>query len=268
MHVMARPSTLTPEIASQLCAARRVGATLKASAGAVGVPYRTLMDWLRLGRAEGAEGPYADLARGLDAALVKQLTGGDTIAARFMGRDFFEFRPTHTLWVSTNHRPVIRESGNGIWRRVVLVPWTVTPPAPDTTLPNRVRDELPGVLRWIVEGCLAWQREGLAPPDAVMAATAEYRDESDVLGSFLAERTTTEPEYAGATARVAAGALFKAYQSWCLAGGLRPDSQTAFGRELTKRGFAAQAGGGGANFRMGLRLIAADEATGEGVDGF
>lgn len=68
MHVMARPSTLTPEIASQLCAARRVGATLKASAGAVGVPYRTLMDWLRLGRAEGAEGPYADLARGLDAA--------------------------------------------------------------------------------------------------------------------------------------------------------------------------------------------------------
>lgn len=68
MPVMARPSTLTPEITSQLCAARRVGATLKASAGAVGVPYRTLMDWLRLGRAEGAEGPYADLARGLDAA--------------------------------------------------------------------------------------------------------------------------------------------------------------------------------------------------------
>lgn len=68
MHVMARPSTLTHEITSQLCAARRVGATLKAAAGAVGVPYRTLMDWLRLGRAEGAEGPYADLARGLDAA--------------------------------------------------------------------------------------------------------------------------------------------------------------------------------------------------------
>lgn len=68
MPVMARPSTLTHEITSQLCAARKVGATLKAAAGAVGVPYRTLMDWLRLGRAEGAEGPYADLARGLDAA--------------------------------------------------------------------------------------------------------------------------------------------------------------------------------------------------------
>lgn len=206
--------------------------------------------------------------RGLAEALVKQLTGGDTISARFMGKDFFEFRPTHTLWVSTNNKPVVRESGNGIWRRVMLIPWTVTPPAPDTTLPARIQAELAGVLAWIVRGCLAWQAQGLAPPDAVRAATAEYRDESDVLGSFLAERTTTEPEYAGATARVAAGALFKAYQAWCLAGGLRPDSQTAFGRELTKRGFAAHAGGGGANFRMGLRLIAADEATGGCVDGF
>lgn len=68
MPVMARPLTLTPEITSQLCAARKVGATLKAAAGAVGVPYRTLMDWLRAGREDGAEGPCADLARGLDAA--------------------------------------------------------------------------------------------------------------------------------------------------------------------------------------------------------
>lgn len=201
--------------------------------------------------------------RGLNEALVKQLTGGDTIAARFMGKDFFEFRPTHTLWVSTNHRPVIRESGNGIWRRVVLVPWTVTPPAPDTTLPNRVRDELPGVLRWIVEGCLAWQREGLAPPAAVQAATAEYRDESDVLGQFLADRTTTEPEYAGATLRAPAGALYKAYQAWCLAGGLRPETQTAFGRALGLRGFVAQKGGGGVAWRLGLRLRTDAEPVGE-----
>lgn len=208
--------------------------------------------------------------RGLNEALVKQLTGGDTIAARFMGKDFFEFRPTHTLWVSTNHRPVIRESGNGIWRRVVLVPWTVTPPAPDTTLPNRVRDELSGVLRWIVEGCLAWQREGLAPPAAVQAATAEYRDESDVLGQFLAERTTAEAEYRGASVRAPASALYKAYQAWCLAGGIRPDTQTAFGRALGLRGFAPLKVGGGTVWRLGLRLRSDDAATidpGEGCDG-
>lgn len=206
--------------------------------------------------------------RALNEALVKQLTGGDTIAARFMGKDFFEFRPTHTLWVSTNNKPVVRESGNGIWRRVLLVPWTVTPTTPDTTLPSRIQAELSGVLRWIVEGCIAWQAKGLAAPAAVRAATDEYRGESDVLGTFLAERTTTEPEYAGATVRVSAGALYKAYQAWCLAGGIRPETQTAFGRELTKRGYPAQPGSGGTNFRVGLRIIADDTGSGGEVGGF
>lgn len=199
--------------------------------------------------------------RALNESLVKQLTGGDTISARFMGQNFFEFRPTHKLSLSTNNKPIIRESGNGAWRRVLLIPWTVTPPVPDTTLPDRIREELPGVLAWIVGGCLAWQRDGLAPPAAVQAATAEYRDESDVLGAFLGERTTTEPEYHGALVRAPAGTLYKAYQAWCLAGGVKPDTQTAFGRELTKRGFVAQAGGGGTNWRVGLRIVTGDDSA-------
>ena len=192
--------------------------------------------------------------RSLNEALVKALTGGDTISARFMGRDFFEFRPTHTLWVSTNYRPVVREGGAGIWRRVLLVPWVVTPVRPDTTLPSRLRGELAGILRWIVEGCLDWQRIGLAPPDAVLAATEEYRGESDILGQFILERTTTAPEYPDATVREGAATLYKAYQAWCEACGQRYETMTAFGRALTERGFPADKRGG-VVFRLGLRLL-------------
>lgn len=213
--------------------------------------------------------------RGLAEALVKQLTGGDTISARFIGKDFFEFKPSHTLWVSTNNRPVVRESGNGIWRRVLLIPWTVTPITPDTTLPHRVREELAGVLAWIVRGCIEWQARGLAAPESVRAATAEYRAESDVLGLFLADRTTSEPEYPGGTVRVLAGALYKAYVAWCADSGLRHDTQTAFGRELGQRGFDSVKGSGGTAWRVGLRLrTEADAVAGgasdscDGCDGF
>ena len=213
--------------------------------------------------------------RGLAEALVKQLTGGDTISARFIGKDFFEFKPSHTLWVSTNNRPVVRESGNGIWRRVLLIPWTVTPSTPDTTLPHRVREELAGVLAWIVRGCIQWQAEGLAAPESVRAATAEYRAESDVLGLFLADRTTSEPEYPGGNVRVLAGAIYKAYVAWCADSGLRHDTQTAFGRELGQRGFDSVKGSGGTAWRVGLRLrTEADAAAGgasdscDGCDGF
>ena len=131
------------------------------------------------------------------------------------------------------------------------------------------------MLAWIVRGCIEWQARGLAAPESVRAATAEYRAESDVLGLFLADRTTSEPEYPGGTVRVLAGALYKAYVAWCADSGLRHDTQTAFGRELGQRGFDSVKGSGGTAWRVGLRLrTEADAVAGgasdscDGCDGF
>lgn len=190
--------------------------------------------------------------RGLNENLVKQLTGGDTISARFMNRDFFEFEPTHKLWVSTNNKPVIRETSNGIWRRVLLVPWAFTASTPDTELPAKLRAELPGVLRWIVEGCAAWQERGLDPPESVRAATQEFRDECDVVRQFLAERCTTEPEYKGKAVKENATALYKAYVAWCEERGTRAETLTAFGLQLGEKYPAKKSG---VVWRMGIRLL-------------
>ena len=102
-----------------------------------------------------------------------------------MREDFWTFQPTHKLFLAGNHKPTVRGDDEGIWRRMRLIPWLVTIPEAerDPQLPQRLRAELAGVLRWAVEGCLAWQKRGLNEPRAVREATANYREENDVLGS-------------------------------------------------------------------------------------
>ncbi len=118
----------------------------------------------------------------LNETRVKELTGSDTISARFLHQEFFEFVPAFKLWIAGNHKPVIRGTDLGIWRRIRLVPFTVTIPADeiDPYLPNKLRAELPGILAWAVQGCLLWQKGGLRPPAKVEQATAAYRSESDL----------------------------------------------------------------------------------------
>ncbi len=166
----------------------------------------------------------------LDDGTVKLLTGGDTISARFMHKDFFEFEPTHKLVLITNHKPRIKGTDEGIWRRVLLVPWTVVIPESqrDTKLKAKLRAEAPGILKWIVDGCLAWQREGLNPPEAVRAATAQFRGESDTIGRFLSQRCTTRIP----SAVVSATDLYRAFEAWCREEGETPSTQTRFGRDL------------------------------------
>jgi putative DNA primase/helicase len=134
-----------------------------------------------VGASESGEGAA------LDETLVKWLTGGDTISAREMRQDFFDFAPTHTLFLQTNHRPAISGTDNGIWRRVLLVPFTVTfhpvesgrTPVLDSSLKDTLRSEAPGILRWMVDGHRAWHEQGLAPPPDVRAAVEEYRHAAD-----------------------------------------------------------------------------------------
>lgn len=167
--------------------------------------------------------------RALDEGTVKHLTGGDPINARHMYGNPFEFQPTHKLILSTNHKPKVRGTDNGIWRRVLLVPWNVVIPKDqqDPTLGAKLRAEAPGILRWCVDGCLAWQRDGLAPPAAVQSATDAYRAENNAIERFLAERCTRIN-----SARTPAAEIFRAYETWCRDEGEAPVSQTAFGRSL------------------------------------
>ena len=196
-----------------------------------------------------------DEGKRLAETLVKQMTGGDRMKARFMRGDFFEWTPTHKLFLAANHRPAIRGTDYAIWRRIHLVPFEVTIPKEerDGQLTNKLLAELPGILNWAIAGCLEWQRNGLGIPEAVQDATAHYRAEQDVLGEFLSERCIKD-----AQAFVATAALYKAYTTWCEDGGEKPVNKTAFGRGLTERGFVQGRTKSG-RFWQGLRLRGADE---------
>jgi putative DNA primase/helicase len=172
--------------------------------------------------------------RRLAESLVKQLTGGDKIKARYMRQDFWEFSPTHKIFLAANHRPTVRGTDHAIWRRIKLVPFDVTIPKEeqDPRLPERLREELPGILAWAVRGCLEWQHEGLGEPEEVRSATESYRAEMDVLAAFLEDRCVVDPN-----ATVGATPLWNAYQEWCRETGEYAGTQTAFGRRLRERGF-------------------------------
>jgi len=209
----------------------------------------------------------AEENRRLGEAFVKEVTGGDTISAAAKFQDPIQFRPQFKLLFSTNHRPDIRGTDEGIWSRVHLVPFSVTipPHERDKHLKQKLLAELPGILAWAVRGCLAWQRVGLNPPAEVLAATASYRAESDVLGAFLADCTTTEPppvadgELFSREVRATVKELRNAYQAWCLENGERPISSAAFGRSLDERGFPSRKGAKNVSYRLGIRLFTAAE---------
>ncbi len=192
---------------------------------------------------ESAEG------RRLDEESAKALTGGDRIRARRMREDFWEFAPTHKIIVCTNHRPKIRGTDHGIWRRLRLVPFTAqfwNPDEPakagedrpehlrqDKQLAAKLRAQAPGILAWLVRGCLTWQREGLGNVEDVGTATADYRAEQDLLAAFLAECCLTgKSEY-----KVRSTPLYEAFRKWAEAGGERAVSRRDFGTAMTERGY-------------------------------
>jgi putative DNA primase/helicase len=220
-------------------------------------------DVARLKGARFVAASETEEGRRLAESLVKDLTGQDTITARFMRAEWFDFQPTHKLWLSTNHKPEIRGTDTAIWRRIRLVPWTVTiPPAEqDKRLAATLRHELPGILAWIVRGCLEWQREGLRTPDEVRRATGEYRAEMDVLAGFLGECCESEAELWDY-----AKDLYTSYKRWCGETGERAETQRKFGERLRERGFERGRGGSrGAGIWRGLRLTEEERARADGM---
>ncbi len=194
----------------------------------------------------------SDEGRRLDEAKIKSLSGGDTVSARFMRGEFFNFTPEFKLWLGTNHKPTIRGTDRAIWDRIRLVPFSVRIPEAeqDKQLRAKLLAEAPGILAWAVRGCLNWQRDGLGEPREVREATAGYRAEMDVLGEFIEERCVVNPR-----ARVSAKDLYAAYQQWCSDTGEKPLSQKALGQRLDKRGLdTARVGKSGSRYRIGIGL--------------
>jgi putative DNA primase/helicase len=210
-------------------------------------------DLARLRGARMVAAVEAEGGRRLAEALVKQLTGGDAVTARFLYSEYFTFTPVFKLWFGTNHRPEIRGTDLAVWRRIRLVPFVVTIPEAeqDSELPDKLRAEFPGILRWAVEGCLAWQRDGLGWAEAVREATSEYRSSQDIIGEFLAECCVVEQD-----ASVGATDLYRAYVAWCEQAKEHPESQRRFGDTLSERGFTSvRHRGTNRKTRVGVRLV-------------
>lgn len=192
----------------------------------------------------------AEAGMPLAEALVKPLTGGDWITARFLFREFLDVRPAFKLWLAANHKPTISSGDHGISRRIRLVRFNITSPEPerDPRLTARLHAELPGILAWAVRSAVAGRAEGLGMPPEVQAATASYRDGTEVLVPFHKVAVPT------AGARLTAREIDEADETWCSANGERAWSQKSFAMGQRERGFEAVKGAKGVRYRSGLRL--------------
>jgi putative DNA primase/helicase len=168
----------------------------------------------------------------LNESLVKSLTGGDSITARYLNQNPFTFLPTHKLWLSTNHRPIIRGTDYGIWRRVKLIPFAekIDGSEKDQKLPQKLQAERAGILAWIVAGAVRWHREGITVPKIVEDQTAAYRASMDRLSTFIDDRCIIGERYT-----VGKGELYKAYQEWAEDEGIHAEAKARFGQRLTER---------------------------------
>lgn len=200
-------------------------------------------------------------------SLVKELTGGDIIRARFMRQDFFEFSPTHHIWLAVNHRPEVRGTDAGIWRRIKLVPFSVSIPADrqDRELPEKLLAERSGILAWAVRGAMQWAADGLRDPQEVSVATSEYRGEQDVLGAFLEECCELcSGRFGAMDFRVTAAGLYRAYVDWCEKRGEYAVKERRFREGMTERGIQRERTMT-ARWYVGLRLVDKNDTEAESL---
>jgi len=212
-------------------------------------------DIARLRGSRFAHASEADQGKRLSEAIIKQLTGGDMVTARFMHKDFFEFEPTFKLWMGTNHKPEVVGTDNAIWDRIKLIPFTVTIPeserVPRHVLRQELGSELSGILNWAIEGCLAWQQQELGVPEEVRLATSEYRGEMDVVAQWMTDCCDQTP-----AGRTSLADLHDSYLNWCYGNGEAPLAKKQFSQRMAERGFTKRrSGSAGSTEWHGIRLI-------------
>ena len=185
-------------------------------------------------------------------ARIKQLTGGDPITARFMRQNNFTFVPQFKLTIVGNHKPGLRSVDDAARRRFNLVPFVNKPVAPDRELEARLRAEWPAILCWAIEGCLDWKANGLVRPSSVVAATADYFSDQDLIGQWLDDECDADP--ANRHKWETGAGLFASWTAYAASAGERLGSQKAFSEELTRRGFERDKGTKGVRIFRGVRL--------------
>jgi putative DNA primase/helicase len=184
--------------------------------------------------------------------VIKRVTGGNTIRARFMYRDWFSYMPQFTIWIETNHLPAVPVSDQAAWDRIKVVPFrrTFSKKEQNSKLREQLATELPGILAWVVSGARAWYKHGLGElPLAVAKATFDYRASQDTIGRFLHDETEDDLE-----SNVLRVALHDAYKTWCAAEGVVAVSARAFREALQERGYRAGERNVGRTFE-GLKLL-------------
>ena len=179
----------------------------------------------------------ADSGVRFSEATVKLLTGGDTVLARRLYEDAWPVRPSWKLHVAANHKPLVKGTDDGIWRRLMLTPWLrrFEGQADDKGLKAKLLAELPGILNWCVAGFAQWRGKGLTPPENVLSATKEYRGENDVLGNWMDDACVKETQ-----AVAEAASLYRSFKAWSDDRGEYPMTATAFGLRLEQLGFASE----------------------------
>lgn len=170
-----------------------------------------------------------DPSRKWDEAKVKSLTGGDKISARFMRQDLFEFEPQFTLVIAGNTRPEITNVDDAMRRRMHLIPFETKPAVKDVDLPDKLKEEYPAILAWVIEGAKAWLAEGLRPPAAVIEATKEYLEGEDALGRWIEEKCVV-----GVNNEVGVTQAFEDFREWC-----RENNETK-GKDWSRRKFSSE----------------------------
>jgi putative DNA primase/helicase len=174
------------------------------------------------------------------------------MTARFLYGEFFNFVPTFKIFMATNHKPVIKGTDHGIWRRIKLIPFTtrIEEEKQDKHLEQKLMLEAPGILNWLIEGAKRWQVEGLKTPNIIIRATDEYRAEMDVIGNFLKERCIQKPGVA-----IKARELYKTYSEWCDENNEHACSERFLGLRLKELGLEQKRSNDG-RYWQGIHLLA------------
>jgi putative DNA primase/helicase len=203
----------------------------------------------------------------LDMGVVKQVTGGDRLTARHLYQKETSFEAKCKPWFATNHKPEIPHTDHGTWRRIVLIPFQVkiTEDKADGELAEKLRDEGPGVLAWLVRGALDWLQLRLAIPSDIARYAQAYKADQDILGGFFDDCCDLTRDFLGQLRVANAGDLYGTYRRWAEKMGERMLSSQKFGRMLAERGFHNEKTTGGRRFWRGLGLVSPPPEAATGV---
>jgi putative DNA primase/helicase len=187
----------------------------------------------------------------LDEQVVKILAGREATKARFYYGQLFTLKPTGKIWLKTNHKPIVKEDDDGIWRRLVVIPFArkFSDEERDLHLEEKLKQEAEGILTWIVQGAIDWYSSGLQVCTHIKQESQSYRSESDLLGQFLEEKAELN-----VTSKTLEGDVFLIYQNWCRGNGNHPLSKNRLTQKLKERGIT-QSKSGQKRFYNGINLV-------------